>query len=274
MLSPLRLARRSLSSNATTLPCSFYRGGTSKGLLWATATLAPFTQRERDRIICSAMGSPDPDRRQIDGLGGGISSLSKTAIVGAPGDGVGPGPHGNGGGAFDATDGVDWADDVARAADPERGWDVVYRFGQVPVERTTEIDWSSTCGNLVAAVALFALHSGAVPQQRVGAHFQPEDERGLFPVRILVASSGQIIRASVPVFRDHTGSWAPDTQGNTSIAGVPGSAPGILIETPLEKHSILPTGNEVDTVTVQGQQVSRVPRARARLHSLTHGSSP
>jgi 2-methylaconitate cis-trans-isomerase PrpF len=35
----------------------------------------------RDLIILAALGSPDPGR-QIDGLGGGISSLSKVGIIG------------------------------------------------------------------------------------------------------------------------------------------------------------------------------------------------
>ena len=39
---------------------------------------------ERDRILLAALGSPDPYGRQLDGLGGGISSLSKACIIGPP----------------------------------------------------------------------------------------------------------------------------------------------------------------------------------------------
>jgi hypothetical protein len=49
-------------------------------------------------------------------------------------------------------DGVSWADDVGRAIDHENGWDVVYRFAQIGVKEPI-VDWGSTCGNLVAAVA-------------------------------------------------------------------------------------------------------------------------
>lgn len=48
--------------------------------------------------------------------------------------------------------GVSYADDTSRAAHPKTGWDVVYRFAQVGV-REPVVDWGSTCGNLVAAVA-------------------------------------------------------------------------------------------------------------------------
>jgi 2-methylaconitate isomerase len=69
-------------------------------------------------------GSPDPDGRQIDGLGGGVSSLSKVCIVSTPGEG----------GRSDWP-GVKFADDLERS-----DWDVVYRFGQVAV-REASIDW-------------------------------------------------------------------------------------------------------------------------------------
>ena len=257
---PTAAALRTSLPGGFRLPTSFYRGGTSRGILWSTTTLAPFDHATRDRIICRAMGSPDPDKRQIDGLGGGISSLSKTAIVGPP----------------DATlaaqlraaktsfaDGVQYADDESLAADKTSGWDLVYRFGQVPVESGTEIDWTSTCGNMVSAVALFGLHQGHVGQQRIGEVFEEHVGRRaevgdafMFPVRLLVTCSGQIVRANVPVTlypsskAKDPGVWYPDLDGKTTISGVPGTAPGILIETPLKPDELLPTGNQVDTITL------------------------
>ena len=238
------------------LSCSFYRGGTSKGLLWSTSTLAPYDAVTRDRLICRAMGSPDPDKRQIDGLGGGISSLSKTALVGPP-DAALAARLAQLRTSF--ADGVDYADDETLASDRENGWDLVYRFGQVPVESGTEIDWTSTCGNLVSAVALFGLHQGHVPQQRLFEAFEQkhgrhakEGDAFAFPARLLVASSGQIVRANVPVtlYRTESGNvWYPDMDGEHTISGVPGTAPGILIETPLSS-TLLPTGNQLDTITL------------------------
>ncbi|EST07353.1 PrpF protein [Kalmanozyma brasiliensis GHG001] len=235
------------------LPCSFYRGGTSKGLLWSTSTLASFNHATRDRIICRGMGSPDPDKRQIDGLGGGISSLSKTAIVGPPDAQLAARLRDA---KIGFADGVDFADDEALAADKEKGWDLVYRFGQVPVEKGTEIDWTSTCGNLVSAVALFGLHQPHVRQERIADVFEQAKGRPAhvgdsfaFPARLLVTCSGQIVRANVPVTLHEMG-WYPDLEGDVSISGVPGTAPGILIETPLDTSSLLPTGNQLDTVSV------------------------
>src|SRR4030095_13197055 len=50
------------------IPCVLTRGGSSKGLYFRAADL-PGDPSARDRVLLAAMGSPD--RRQIDGLGGG-----------------------------------------------------------------------------------------------------------------------------------------------------------------------------------------------------------
>lgn len=44
------------------LPATFYRGGTSKALLIQRSDLPPHG-KERDGILLSAMGSPDPNGR-------------------------------------------------------------------------------------------------------------------------------------------------------------------------------------------------------------------
>lgn len=107
-------------------------------------------------MVSLYLGSPDPDGRQIDGLGGGISSLSKVAVVGMPGEprwAMAPSKFSDrNANQFAWPDGVSWADDVERAMGHEDGWDVVYRFAQIGVKEPL-VDWGSTCGNLVAAVA-------------------------------------------------------------------------------------------------------------------------
>ena len=168
----------------TRLAAAFYRGGTSRGLFFHAADLAPFAQPVRDAVICAAMGSPDPDGRQIDGLGGGISSLSKTAVVSAPAHGLYTEALRQLGADW-SLPGVPWADDARRAQDPESGWDVVYRFGQVPVSGPTQIDWGSTCGNLLAAVGTFALQTGVVSPAQVDAyaraHLSPDVDAFRYP---------------------------------------------------------------------------------------------
>ena len=104
------------------------RGGTSRAVVFRRDALAGYDDGTRDRIILAALGSPDPHGRQIDGLGGGISSLSKVAIIG-PSD--------------------------------DSNLDVNFTFGQVDVRRPV-IDWSGTCGNISAAVGPFAIAEGLV----------------------------------------------------------------------------------------------------------------
>jgi len=109
------------------LPVVFMRGGTSKGLFFHERAL-PAEPETRDRFLLSAMGSPDPYGRQLDGMGGGISSLSKIIII-------------------------------RRSTHPEA--DIDYLHGQVAVDRPV-IDYSANCGNLSSAVGPFALEEGLI----------------------------------------------------------------------------------------------------------------
>ena len=62
------------------VPGVFMRGGTSKGVFFHARDL-PAEVTARDDIFRVALGSPDPYVRQLDGLGGGISSLSKAVVI-------------------------------------------------------------------------------------------------------------------------------------------------------------------------------------------------
>jgi len=103
----------------------FMRGGTSKGVFFHARDLPEDTAR-RDALFCAVIGSPDPYGRQLDGLGGGISSLSKVVII-------------------------------EPSARP--GIDVDYTFGQVVVDAPV-VDYGATCGNLSSAVGPFAVDEG------------------------------------------------------------------------------------------------------------------
>lgn len=109
------------------IPAVFMRGGSSKGVFFHRKDL-PADRARRDRIFLSVLGSPDPYGRQLDGMGGGISSLSKAVIIGPP-------------------------------THPDA--DVDYLFAQVAVDRPL-VDWSSNCGNLSSAVGPFAVDEGLV----------------------------------------------------------------------------------------------------------------
>jgi 2-methylaconitate cis-trans-isomerase PrpF len=109
------------------IPAIFMRGGSSKGVFFHARDL-PADRAARDAIFLSVLGSPDPYGRQLDGMGGGISSLSKAVLIGPP-------------------------------THPDA--DVDYLFAQVAVDKPV-VDWSSNCGNLSSAVGPFAVDEGLV----------------------------------------------------------------------------------------------------------------
>jgi hypothetical protein len=109
------------------LKAAFYRGGTSKGVFIHARDL-PTDRAKIEPILLGILGSPDPYGRQLDGMGGGISSLSKAVIIGPP-------------------------------THPQA--DVDYTFVQIAVDAAVA-DWSGNCGNLSSAVGPFAVDEGLV----------------------------------------------------------------------------------------------------------------
>lgn len=110
------------------LKAVFMRGGTSKALMFRQSDLPP----QRDDwgpIFLAAMGSPDPNGRQLDGMGGGLSSLSKVCVIGPP-----------------------------SRADA----DVDYTFAQVEIARAS-VDFAGNCGNMSSAIGPFAIDEGLIP---------------------------------------------------------------------------------------------------------------
>lgn len=109
------------------IPATYMRGGTSKGVFFLGDSL-PADPRERERVLLRVIGSPDPYRKQIDGMGGATSSTSKIVLV-------------------------------SKSSRPD--CDVDYLFGQVAIDAPL-IDWSGNCGNLTTAVGPFAIEQGLV----------------------------------------------------------------------------------------------------------------
>lgn len=56
------------------------RAGTSKGLFVHQSDL-PEDRLLWGPVLCSALGSPDPFNRQLNGVGGGVSTQSKVGII-------------------------------------------------------------------------------------------------------------------------------------------------------------------------------------------------
>lgn len=114
------------------LPAAYYRGGTSRAVFFRQEDL-PKDRRAWEAPFLGVIGSPDPHGRQLDGMGGGISSLSKVCVVGSS-----------------------ERDDA----------DVDYTFVSLGIDNE-HVDYSSNCGNMSAAVGPFAVDSGMfqVPQE-------------------------------------------------------------------------------------------------------------
>lgn len=118
------------------IPAVYYRGGTSKGIFFKRTDLPAATQEPggaRDKILLRVLGSFDPYGKQIDGLGNASSSTSKAVIL----------------------------DESSRP-----GHDVDYLFGQVSIDKPFA-DWSGNCGNLTAAVGVFAIANGLVDAAKI-----------------------------------------------------------------------------------------------------------
>ena len=103
----------------------FMRGGTSKGCLFKKEDL-PANREEWDEIFLQVMGSPDP--KQIDGMGGTVSSNNKIVVI---------------------------------SKSERENVDIEYLVGQVIVGKP-QVDYKSNCGNMTAAVPAFAVEEGMV----------------------------------------------------------------------------------------------------------------
>lgn len=119
---------RAIHTKQNSLPAAYYRGGTSRAVFFKQEDL-PADRKDWDSIFRGIIGSPDPYGRQLDGLGGGISSLSKVCVVGKS---------------------------------THRDADVDYTFVSLGI-KNTDVDYSSNCGNMISAVGPFAVDSRLFP---------------------------------------------------------------------------------------------------------------
>jgi 2-methylaconitate isomerase len=107
------------------IPAVFMRGGTSNAVVFHARDL-PSDRGLWDEIFLAAIGSPDPYGRQLDGMGGGVSSLSKVCVIGPP-------------------------------SRPDA--DIDYTFAQVQVKEA-KVDYGANCGNMSSAMGPFAVDEG------------------------------------------------------------------------------------------------------------------
>jgi 4-oxalomesaconate tautomerase len=169
--------------------CMLMRGGTSKGAYFLAEDL-PAERAARDDLLLRIMGSPD--RLQIDGLGGGQRHTSKVAVVGPS---------------------------------SAEGADVDYLFLQIQVADASVTD-QQTCGNILAAVAPFAIERGlcAISGESTA-------------VRIRVLNDGARVVATV-----RTPNGRVSYAGTTRISGAPFPAADVPLEFALSGRPLLPSG--------------------------------
>lgn len=179
------------------------RGGTSRAVFLREGDL-PRGLDQRARVILAVFGSPDP--RQVDGLGGADLLTSKCAIIGPP-------------------------------SRPDA--DLDYTFAQVSVTEPV-VDFDMNCGNISAAVGVYALQEGLVraadPTTRV---------------RIHNTNTGRVLVAEVPVLDGE-----PLVEGDLAIDGVPGTGAPILMDYGATAGGrtgmLLPTGQVAEDLEVGG----------------------
>ena len=106
-------------------PCVYMRGGTSKAVIFHKRDL-PEDQSRWKEIFLRVMGTPDV--KQIDGMGGTVSSTSKIAVI---------------------------------SPSSREGIDVDYYFAQVDI-REPNVSDNLNCGNISSAVGPFAIDEGLV----------------------------------------------------------------------------------------------------------------
>ncbi|MGP5074878.1 2-methylaconitate cis-trans isomerase PrpF [Psychrobacter celer] len=207
------------------VPATYMRGGTSKGTFFKLSDLPERCQvagSPRDNFLLRVIGSPDPYGKQIDGLGNGSSSTSKTVIL-------------------------------SEAKQAEH--DVNYLFGQVNIAKPM-IDWAGNCGNLTAAVGACAINMGLVDADKIASSIDKDADSGVCEVRIWQENISKTIIAHVPVYKKDADSKVQVQEtGDFELDGVTFPAAEVKIEfiDPVDSSSdMFPTNNLVDDFDVSG----------------------
>ena len=119
---------------ANEIPCTYMRGGTSKGPFFDMRDL-PSDVAARNKLLLKVMGSPDA--KQIDGLGGTVTVTSKVVMA---------------------------------QPSKRKGIDVDYLFAQIDIANPI-VDTTPPCGNMMAGVGPFAIEKGwvkaTIPETKV-----------------------------------------------------------------------------------------------------------
>lgn len=224
-------------SNSQRQRAQYWRGGTSNGVLVSGSDLPEWLEiREQhldgriDLKDCARllqplyraiMGSPDPYQRQLNGMGGGLSSLSKAVIV-------------------------------DRSTDEDI--DLDYLFIQIGI-KDGKLDLAGNCGNMTAAVAPFALNEGLIDAEVKAACSTSRSalstQTQLMTIRLRNLNTNRIIDAEIYAGRlNSSNQICFQERGDYILDGVPGYASPITLSflSPggAKTGKALPTGKSLD----------------------------
>lgn len=186
-------------------PLHYLRGGTSTGVvLWEP--LVPEEEHLRAELLRHLMGVPHAGRavgnRQITGLGRGPATSNKVFL--------------------------------ARIEETNAGPRIVSTLAQLANEHG-EIDWSVNCGNMSAALPLWAVDSGLIEAPA----------RGAFEIEIRNTNTGVITLSRM----------AREADGRFTLAEIPGVLGAfpqvdLFLQSPVgnKTGALLPTGSAVDLI--------------------------
>ncbi len=201
------------------IPCTWMRGGTSKGGFFLAADL-PTDPAERDAILLRVMGSPDS--RQIDGMGGADPLTSKVAIV---------------------------------SPSSRDNTDVDYMFLQVFVDEV-RVSGAQGCGNMLAGVGGFAIEQGLVAAQQgvtpVRVYMQNTDNNA---VATISTPNGQVEYSGDSVIDGVPGTGAPIPLAFHGIAGANCGAllPSGNLQDTIDGYALTLIDNGMPTVLLRAE---------------------
>lgn len=207
----------------TPIEAAYYRGGTSRAVMLQPQHL-PKERVKWPTIFRQVMGSGDLYGRQLDGMGAGISSLSKICLVE---------PY------------------KKTIVQEEQHIDLDYTFVGLGIENT-EVDVAGNCGNMSAAIGPYAYNSGLLPQRVY------EQGDGQVTTTFRNTNTGKFIDSTFEVVDGQAA-----VMGDYNIDGVtgPGSQITLDFKHPYGSKTgkLLPTGSRIDNIA--GYEVSCVDGA-------------
>ncbi len=212
--------------NQAWIPATFWRGGTSKGVFFLSKDL-PTAREKIDPILLAVMGTPDPYGRQLNGMGGGTSSLSKAVIIG-------PSTH--------------------------QDADVDYTFIQVAIDKPI-VDWTGNCGNLSSVIGPYAVDMGLVkvPDGEVTVRFHQTNTKKIIHACFFVENGMAAIDGDMEI-AGVAGKAAPV---RLDFVKPGGAATGKLLPTGQVVDQLpLPNGQLIDVSLVDASHPNAFLRAR------------